>query len=137
MQRPPPRSTRTDTLFPSTTLFRSRPQDPYPVPADPAEARVSGSGNCIDACATTLASNPGARFPNAFGTSYFEQGRERLTYSATAQWKPVTKLTLTADWIRLDADYDNFNQSLYAFPGRSEEHTSELQSLMRISYAVL
>src|SRR3546814_6465710 len=40
----------------------SRPQDAYPVPADPAEARVSGSGNCIDACATTLASNPGARF---------------------------------------------------------------------------
>src|SRR3546814_8521447 len=63
----------------------SRPQDAYPVPADPAEARVSGSGNCIDACATTLASHPGARFPNAFGTSYFEQGRERLTYSATAR----------------------------------------------------
>src|SRR3546814_17538812 len=87
----------------------------------------SGSCNLRDACETTLASNPGARFPNAFGTSYFEQGRERLTYSATAQWKPVSQLTLTADWLRVDADYDNFNQSLYAFPGntwnsaRSEE----------------
>src|SRR3546814_13107761 len=75
----------------------SRPQDAYPVPADPAEARGSGSGNCIDACATQLASNPGARFPNAFRTSHFEQRRDRLTYSATRPWKPGSHLTLTAE----------------------------------------
>jgi iron complex outermembrane receptor protein len=75
------------------------------------------TGNCTGACATTLAANPNAKFPNAFGTSYFAQDRERLTYSATAQWKPIDQLTVTADWLRIDATYDNLNQSMYAFPG--------------------
>src|SRR3546814_11462288 len=69
----PPRSTRTDTLFPYTTLFRS-PRIPQGSRADPAAAGGQGRG-----------------FPG--------HNRE---YRA----------------------------------GRSEEHTSELQSLMRISYAV-
>jgi iron complex outermembrane receptor protein len=58
-------------------------------------------------------------FPNAFGTSYFEQGRERLTYSAAAQWKPVPELTIGVDYLRIDATYDNLNQSMYAFPGNT------------------
>jgi iron complex outermembrane receptor protein len=37
------------------------------------------TGNCTGACEATLTANPDARFPNAFGTSNFEQGRERLT----------------------------------------------------------
>src|SRR3546814_7602737 len=89
----------------------------------------SGSCNLRDACETTLARNPGARFQNACGTSYFEQGRERVTYSATAQWKPVSQLTLTADWLRVDADYDNFNQSLYAFPGNTWNSANKLTGL--------
>src|SRR3546814_1060356 len=76
MIRRPPRSTRTDTLFPYTTLFRS------------AAGRAGGEGE--------------ARSPGA------ERG-ERL---AAAQRR---------------------GQSV---GHRSEEHTSELQSLMRISYAV-
>src|SRR3546814_10684722 len=70
MIRRPPRSTRTDTLFPYTTLFRSD------------------------------RSTPAHRL-----------GRDPL--AAHARREPVTYLIF-----------------------RSEEHTSELQSLMRISYAV-
>src|SRR3546814_5070147 len=66
MIRRPPRSTRTDTLFPYTTLFRS-----------PTPSSTSGKG--------------------------------------CRSWRPTIRSTPT---------------------GRSEEHTSELQSLMRISYAV-
>src|SRR3546814_2807153 len=73
MIRRPPRSTRTDTLFPYTTLFRSTPGRP-------------------DA-------DPGRRAPS---------GRRR---------RPALRLRSGR-------------------AGRSEEHTSELQSLMRISYAV-
>ncbi len=102
----------------------SRPQGAYP-----AATGVTGSGNCTGACADTLAANPGAKFPNAFGTSYFEQGRERLTYSATGQWRPVDQLTLTLDWLRIDADYDNFNQSLYAFPGNTWNSANKLTGL--------
>src|SRR3546814_1392412 len=79
MIRRPPRSTRTDTLFPYTTLFRS-----------------AGRGR-----------GPG-RHP--------EGGRLRLARAGL-----------------LDVPGDERRQ---AAAGRSEEHTSELQSLMRISYAV-
>src|SRR3546814_1794268 len=85
MIRRPPRSTRTDTLFPYTTLFRSstKPTDPF----DP---------------------------PRAIGFS------RRMTMIAQE------RLYLTRDRKTLVGDGDK----------RSEEHTSELQSLMRISYAV-
>ncbi|GAA4770956.1 TonB-dependent receptor [Stakelama sediminis] len=87
------------------------------------------TGNCTGDCATTLLNNPDAVFPNSFGTSYFEQGRERKTYSATLQWKPVDKLTLTADWLRVDANYDNFNQSQYSFAGNTWNSAGALTGL--------
>src|SRR3546814_12443435 len=45
MIRRPPRSTRTDTLFPYTTLFRSRQE---PAPAHPLAARGRLEGRCRD-----------------------------------------------------------------------------------------
>ncbi|AQR73474.1 TonB-dependent receptor [Sphingomonas sp. LM7] len=87
------------------------------------------TGNCTGTCATTLAANPDAVFPNAFGTSYFEQGRERLTYSAAAQWKPVPELTVGVDYLRIDATYDNLNQSMYAFPGNTWNSAGALNGL--------
>src|SRR3546814_5576228 len=79
MIRRPPRSTRTDTLFPYTTLFRSPVSTP--APSGPAYARPAGSSN-----------------------SSSSTGSRSATTTAASR--------------------------------RSEEHTSELQSLMRISYAV-
>src|SRR3546814_5698076 len=84
MIRRPPRSTRTDTLFPYTTLFRSSP------PASSLKKR-----------------NPGVR----------PGDRERLSPSPP---NPTLKAP----------------NPPAPHPARSEEHTSELQSLMRISYAV-
>lgn len=85
-------------------------------PDNPVDSRTRG---CVGTCAATLTANLDARSPNAFGTSYFEQGRERLTYSATAQWKPVDPLTLEFNWLKIDATYDNLNQSMYAFQGNT------------------
>jgi iron complex outermembrane receptor protein len=100
------------------------------IPGDPDDpATVKGTGNCTGACADTLLANPDAKFPNAFGTSYFEQGRERKTYSGTVQWKPVDRLTLTGDYLRIDATYDNFNQSLYTFPGNTWNSAGSLTGL--------
>src|SRR3546814_6621885 len=82
MIRRPPRSTRTDTLFPYTTLFRSR-------------AGRQGSGT-----------------PHAAAARPASPGRSRHCRSRA---RP---------------------SNVPARPRRSEEHTSELQSLMRISYAV-
>src|SRR3546814_10716122 len=87
MIRRPPRSTRTDTLFPYTTLFRSRQR---------REIRDQRGGVILEVRPFGMARHLGAL-----------PGRKPCI--------EVAKLPLGL---------------------RSEEHTSELQSLMRISYAV-
>src|SRR3546814_5823049 len=96
MRLRPPRSTRTDTLFPYTTLFRSHRLYYPPVPTFDG-AFVGG----------TIATN-------AAGAATFK-------YGSTRPWVDAITAVL-ADGSQLEI--------------RSEEHTSELQSLMRISYAV-
>src|SRR3546814_2255321 len=94
MLRRPPRSTRTDTLFPYTTLFRSE-----------RSAGYKGSN-----CNLTLVSNlPPKSLPEA--GRMFTMVRDRAGHLCGIA--PGGGGTM-----------------------RSEEHTSELQSLMRISYAV-
>src|SRR3546814_2624225 len=105
MIRRPPRSTRTDTLFPYTTLFRSKsPRKP--------RALVDNSG----------ISNKRIR---------------RSNFATSAQHFRI-RLRRTRDAYRRHSEPNRFG--LWVTPGpnrpRSEEHTSELQSLMRISYAV-
>src|SRR3546814_4876796 len=114
MIRRPPRSTRTDTLFPYTTLFRSAAVD---IHIDPAIQAVIAE-------AAQLA---------AF------QGRVRPIDSQTVQPHRV----LVAEAVGVGADDDTFLRLILTadigigqHKGRSEEHTSELQSLMRNSYAV-
>src|SRR3546814_1341493 len=91
MIRRPPRSTRTDTLFPYTTLFRS--------------ARGSRIGRDLERLHLILLSAEIGRQP-VDDEREDEDGRKRQA-------------------IGQDGGSE-----------RSEEHTSELQSLMRISYAV-
>src|SRR3546814_6520053 len=97
MIRRPPRSTRTDTLFPYTTLFRSARERQ----SDRLVARRAARWRQADARITRARRMPGARGRG------FRLGRRRGRRR---------------------------QQSVFAM--RSEEHTSELQSLMRISYAV-
>src|SRR3546814_9612682 len=86
MIRRPPRSTRTDTLFPYTTLFRSPHLRNTPTTSFPDSSSVHGK----------LACQPAHAGP----------------------WQhPIHPFSISGRM-------------------RSEEHTSELQSLMRISYAV-
>src|SRR3546814_2158971 len=90
MIRRPPRSTRTDTLFPYTTLFRSQ-----------LYVGLGLGGSNITLIRDS--SSKGIRCSVSHNDSY--------KYFARAVWVSSHRL-------------------------RSEEHTSELQSLMRISYAV-
>src|SRR3546814_16783422 len=110
MIRRPPRSTRTDPLFPYTTLFRS------------ISAR-----SLHDRLATFAAGRASFRAPplkvSAIGTFI------ALTFSEPA---PEMRALADAAVQRLDA----LRAPLTPREIRSEEHTSELQSLMRISYAV-
>src|SRR3546814_4661201 len=114
MLRRPPRSTRTDTLFPYTTLFRARAD----APSERREPRREGRS------APDRAACPWLRL--------------RLSVDAGPSWhlhqaaRAPTKPSPAAIWI----DCARPVAPSFAAALRSEEHTSELQSLMRISYAV-
>src|SRR3546814_1534936 len=107
MKRRPPKSTRTDTLFPYTTPFRSYPFD----------RRVAGAG---------------------------AQGHEGAEIRGLDHWRQVEMANREARDERLQFPSAlGPGQGAQVVPvdreqvvNRSEEHTSELQSLMRISYAV-
>src|SRR3546814_8147962 len=119
MLRRPPRSTRTDPLFPYTTLFRSRaPRRPRARSAHRRHWRRP------DAAA------PGSRRP-LHGDAGGKDARARRD---DADRLSGCRCHVGRD-IKLDRAGDAVDHALDA--DRSEEHTSELQSLMRISYAVL
>src|SRR3546814_9416498 len=90
MIRRPPRSTRTDTLFPYTTLFRSKRHI----------------------------------------MAYFKKSKEKRKFT---QQNPLFKRRKFCRFTAANVDEIDY-KDLDTL--RSEEHTSELQSLMRISYAV-
>jgi iron complex outermembrane receptor protein len=85
-------------------------------PDNPVDSRTKG---CTGSCATTLTNNLTARSPNAFGASYFEQDRVRTTYTTALQWKPNDRASFEFNWMKIKADYDNTNQSMYAFQGNT------------------
>src|SRR3546814_4551576 len=99
MIRRPTRSTRTDTLFPYTTLFRSIDRRFMPSRSVNADANLRRERALGDLAVEGRARKPGARKDGGEADDLF--GIEHGTCFL-----------------------------------RSEEHTSELQSLMRISYAV-
>src|SRR3546814_3657941 len=91
MIRRPPRSTRTDTLFPYTTLFRSR----------------------------------------------YHRDRRMLAARARSRRRSVAARAHPAEFAAIAGRRRDAQRARRLSPAwRSEEHTSELQSLMRISYAV-
>src|SRR3546814_6970017 len=104
MLRHPPRSTRTDTLFPYTTLFRSPP----------------------------LRDVQHRRELQLLHGSRYLRGRWSATVLVESIKRPVFVLQPGQN-----RSFGPTGPSTMRSPGwRSEEHTSELQSLMRNSYAV-
>src|SRR3546814_9656573 len=101
MNRRPPRSTRTDTLFPYTTLFRSN--------ARTRNMDAFHSGKATTLVATDVAAR-GIHVDDVALVVHADPPAEHKAYL--------------------------HRSGRTARAGRSEEHTSELQSLMRLSYAV-
>src|SRR3546814_4937059 len=123
MIRCPPRFTRTDTLFPYTTLFRSglelKPQRLWRLKRD-----IFALGFLqVALCGAVLAAI--IYFSTSFTWGAAIALGLPLSLSSTAQVLPSLKNSG-----RINSPYGE-----KAFSVRSEEHTSELQSLMRISYA--
>src|SRR3546814_6356084 len=112
MIRRPPRSTRTDTLFPYTTLFRS------PLQRCPG-GHQSQSLTCVSQGPVFLSGRPGC-------TGHINQKSSLLAMIFTFFCQAISLLQDVHSPLII-------SQTSVI---RSEEHTSELQSLMRISYAV-
>src|SRR3546814_7404088 len=129
----PPRSTRTYPLFPYTSLFRSiifralEPRCPdaalcrlrpfFGKDVGEAVSTISSSPACFDdRRPEVLAPDPAHRHDAAIGVVIHARAGDPFALDA-----------------RLQPGCGHFAATLAA---RSEEHTSELQSLMRISYAV-
>src|SRR3546814_3449837 len=126
MIRRPPRSTRTDTLFPYTALFRSNTL----ICAD-AGALVS-----IPAPIAPTAPVPSKTAMIYFFTGLLLRGNGRRERQQAA--RPPSRGRLgsgSARQIRPRHARPGSRRYASACRDRSEEHTSELQSLMRISYA--
>src|SRR3546814_3684063 len=142
MIRRPPRSTRTDTLFPYTTLFRSPGPASCPAPAGGRSTARNRAGWPRPSsrrgrrCARTWNARPWPRklvAPPQAEQIRPRHGRRwvRAPPRSAVEQRPVVEvggreLVLLGPVVLGEA------------PRRlgSEEHTSELQSLMRISYAV-
>src|SRR3546814_4096434 len=124
MLRVPPRCTLTDTHYPPTTLFRSR-----------YRGRVCGIGE--QECAHVLSGRLRQRHQRRAGAARggFDRAdpdRDRSARDRGAEPEEAAALEI-ADRLGLAAFHA---QQIGGARHRSEEHTSELESLMRISYAV-
>src|SRR3546814_9007947 len=106
MVRRPPRSTRTDTLFPYTTLFRSTGQLPL------------------------------AEFQAQAATERNSRIQQASIKAAEAEVEAARIAAAQAEAVKATFAAMANDPVLRRKRERSEEHTSELQSLMRISYAV-
>src|SRR3546814_4104454 len=113
MIRRPPRSTRTDTLFPYTTLVRS------------AAFRRFGF----------VQSSIVTRWCDIVGHTYAEvSAPESIRFPAGQKAGGTLSLVVASGFAPM---MQHVLPEIVERVNRSEEHTSELQSLMRISYAVL
>src|SRR3546814_7273088 len=118
MIRLPPRSTRTDTLFPYTTLFRSRIGAPPGLYLD--GKRQESVGGAIAGGEQRAGRDEDGNAQRACDLPP-RHSVERRVQRRRARVQP---------WLHP-------HRARAALFGRSEEHTSELQSLLRKSYAVL
>src|SRR3546814_6498654 len=139
MRRRTPRSTRTDTLFPYTTLFRS---------AEHREPEEAEQARCDHHAEDELADIASARDPRD------ERAHERRPRDppGPVEDRPVRDPAVAGERRHAQAHghqlvevraqgggdgvEDEAGRAEHQYQGqRSEEHTSELQSLLRISYA--
>src|SRR3546814_9728584 len=122
MLRRTPRSTRTYTLFPYTTLFRSF------LPPKRKVSEVYGEIGIPLLKELPLIYSLDVEAVVRF--SHYNQFGNTTNPKVGVKWRPFGDLLVRGSW-GTGFRAPNFTES-----NRSEEHTSELQSLMRISYAV-
>src|SRR3546814_10427752 len=124
MIRRPPRSTRTDTLFPYTTLFRSTG-----VHVNEISTFLERETGRVDLDSV----NPSwLIFSDGFSSSRVLSSLFKRLFDIAASLVLLVIALPVIVLVAIAVKLESRGPAFY----RSEEHTSELQSLMRISYAV-
>src|SRR3546814_5307935 len=128
MIRRPPRSTRTDTLFPYTTLFRSNRTKPAAGPKGPNACALYPCDTAKARLEARASYNIAHRsFPMAVTRTFSiikpDATRRNLTGAVTKMLEDAGLRVVASKRIHMTREQA---EGLYA---RSEEHTSELQSL--------
>src|SRR3546814_5008614 len=143
MRRRPPRSTRTDTLVPYTTLYRSPEIEPRPDRDCRLHLELRGTWQLCGRhrprhrCRERRHSDP---VDDESGRRSDQQGQSHKAADVRTRKLPTSATASSIGRLTIDED----NKGLVEHPvcisvgagpsSRSEEQTSELQSLMRISY---
>src|SRR3546814_10220902 len=125
MLRRPPRSTRTDTLFPYTTLFRSY--------LSPPETTVAAAGARAGRNPQLLLCNAGAHAAEAHGDPA-RRATDRPAQAEAALPRASVRAGAGRRFLERRGPQAAARAGLRPRPLRSDVHTSELQSLLRISY---
>src|SRR3546814_9979674 len=145
MIRRPPKSTRTDTLFPYTTLFRSPPtgtahRRSHPAQADARAASFrseAGSGRCVFSAWREAPPQSSCRSCGFSLAQFLDQLRsEPELLDLGCRHRPLRHHADMTRKLEAGELAAAVLDQLVLGRGRSEEHTSELQSLLRISSAV-
>src|SRR3546814_10866501 len=148
MKRRPPKSTRTDTLFPYTTLFRAAvPRSKRHGPLVHGRWRGAEPGDAVRQQRHLVRSHRRAeqwRLRDDLAAVWPHPGRARRRVLAVAGKESALPSAAGARLARPPGAHASVGsqtsllafEKIFAGARRSEEHTSELQSLMRISYAV-
>src|SRR3546814_2714354 len=130
MIRRPPRSTRTDTLFPYTTLFRSaRTRQARADKVAGALGRLAGMRNASGAYSLWGDASSRDIWLTAYATGFMQDARDH-EFAV-----PEAALARPKQWLLEQLQQSPGSFGTWPDKLRSEAHTSELQSLMRISYA--
>src|SRR3546814_2334635 len=131
MIRRPPRSTRTDTLFPYTTLFRSGP--PWP---DRSKVKMPSFAAALETTLHHALTHASERRHEYATLEHLLLALIDDEHAAKVMQACGVELGELQDAVTvyLDNELDSLKVEVVTDP-RSEEQTSELQSLMRRSYA--
>src|SRR3546814_7252833 len=140
MMRRPPRSTRTDTLCPYTTLFRSQgpgnTDKDWRVESAELLIRLAGDESCV-AVPLGRDSVNDEPFPSRVReASILIKCALLANHDLRLSKMSFHRTALVYDRRHYECPPRMGAEFLLHIGWRSEEHTSELQSLMRISYAV-
>src|SRR3546814_10180217 len=132
MIRRPPRSTRTDTLFPYTTLFRS--ESPA---ADEDEISTDQLTRRLEEAETVVVRAETLHDQAVQDLREIEDRDRPLAAKQAGAERDQSHASDRIAQLEQKPDFAGLADAIAkARENRSEEHTSELQSLMRISYAV-